>query len=242
MLPPRVARAFRLAIRGRAQLAADVDEEVAFHLAERVAQLERRGLSREAAREEAIRRFGPAHLTRLRDARGWSWRAAPVLHTTARRREDRMRIREALEDLGNDLRHGWRALQRAPGFTAVIALTLALGLGANVTIFSVVDAVLLRPLPYPAAERLAVLGDGQAGREIVPASYPEFVDWRARGGSALTAVGAYFTNEAALTHGGEPEVLTGVRASASVHRLLGPPCCTVVRSPPTTTRAPANVC
>ncbi|MEJ7811393.1 MAG: ABC transporter permease [Gemmatimonadaceae bacterium] len=118
-----------------------------------------------------------------------------------------------------DLRYAVRTLRKSPGFTLVAALTLALGIGANTAIFSVVNAVLLRPLPYGEPERL-VMAYGkhtQIGREV--ASMPDFLDWRAesRGFEALAArAGASYN----LTGTGEPERLTGARITANFFRTL----------------------
>ncbi|HUF27821.1 MAG TPA: ABC transporter permease [Gemmatimonadaceae bacterium] len=208
MLPPRVRRLLRLDVRDRERLAGDVNEEIAFHIEQRTQQLIARGLSAADARAEALRRFGAAYLE------------GRSIHASARHREDHMRLAEWRDALAHDIRHGIRLLGSSPGFTAVVTLTLALGIGATTAIFSVVDTALLRPLPYPAAERLVVLSDLQ-GELVAPASYPEFHDWRTHGGGIFSAIGVYFLTQTSLTGAGEPEVLRGVRGSSDVPRMLG---------------------
>src|SRR3989475_12542927 len=80
----------------------------------------------------------------------------------------------------NDIRYGFRMLIKSPGFTAVAVITLALGIGANTAIFSVVNAVLLRPLPYPDSDRLVQVASTQRHLErwYDWVAYPDFVDWR----------------------------------------------------------------
>src|SRR5690349_20111698 len=120
-----------------------------------------------------------------------------------------------IEDFVQDIRYGARMLHKYPGFTAVAVLTLALGIGANTTIFSVVDAVLLRPLPYPDSEQLVWLcerGPDWSGGSI---SYPNFVDWRNQQ-SVFERFGVYSGNNFTLTGAGEPVRLAGALMSADV--------------------------
>jgi putative ABC transport system permease protein len=125
-----------------------------------------------------------------------------------------------MDTLLQDLRFSLRLLRRQPGFTALVVLTLALGIGANTAIFSAVDGVLLRPLPLPEPERLVVLwGDHpEAGRQSI--SLPNFNDWR-EGVSSLESLSAFTIAALNLTGGGEPEQLRGVRVTASYFRTLG---------------------
>ncbi|HEX8072782.1 MAG TPA: ABC transporter permease [Pyrinomonadaceae bacterium] len=121
--------------------------------------------------------------------------------------------------LWQDVRYAARALRKSPGFAAVAVLTLALGIGANTAIFSVVNAVLLRPLPYPQPEQLVSLyEDGDVQSRHV--SYPNFLDWRKRNHSfsaVSTTRGWYLT----LTGDGPPESLVSWMVSAEYFDVLG---------------------
>src|SRR5687768_7992230 len=91
-----------------------------------------------------------------------------------------------------DIRIALRSLRKAPAFTAVVVLTLALGIGANAAIFSVLNAVLLRPLPYPDSERIMTLwtDNGDQGWPKDVSGYPNFTDWRTRN-TTFTEMAAY---------------------------------------------------
>jgi hypothetical protein len=122
-----------------------------------------------------------------------------------------------------DLHYGLRLLLRKPGFTLVVALTLALGIGANTAIFSVVNAVVLRPLAFPEADRLVALWEtvpGGAGRNRSRATFANFLDWREQSQSfaGLAAFGATSFN---LTGTGEPEQLLGVSVMRDYFTVLG---------------------
>ena len=122
--------------------------------------------------------------------------------------------------LWQDLRYGIRMLLRSPGFTIVAVLTLALGIGANTAIFTVVNAVLLKPLPYPNSDRLVFLTEHWAKFPILSVSYENYVDWRDQSHS-YELVGASRATNLTLTGAGEPERLPSRMASATFFDLLG---------------------
>jgi putative ABC transport system permease protein len=126
-----------------------------------------------------------------------------------------------MSNLTQDIRYAVRALMRTPGFTAVALATLALGIGANTAIFSVVDAVLLKPLPYPQPERLVRLYQ-TLPRENVDnngVSYPNYADWAARSRS-LEDLAAVRLHDYTLTDRGEPALVVGGTATSNLFRLL----------------------
>src|SRR5579863_2339651 len=92
-----------------------------------------------------------------------------------------------------NLRYSLRTFAKKPAFAMVIVLTLALGIGANTTIFTVVNAYLLRPLPFANPDRLVSLTDVQPPNDLTPASYPEFVDWR-KGNQVFAEVTGQFSS------------------------------------------------
>jgi putative ABC transport system permease protein len=121
-----------------------------------------------------------------------------------------------------DLRYGWRMLRRSPGFTVVAILTLAIGIGANAAMFSIINTVLLRQLPFPDAQRIVFVWGTDPNRNVTRgvASPAEFLDWREQGRSfeELSAWRTWFYN---LTGTNEPEQVFGVHASSNFFRLLG---------------------
>jgi len=122
--------------------------------------------------------------------------------------------------LRQDLRYAVRSFLKNPGFTAVAVITLALGIGANTAIFSVVDTLLLRPLPLKDPGRLVLVRDTQPGVDSAPASYPEYLDWKERS-KTFEALGAFFNTTFSLTGQGEPEQLPALRMSAGLLPMLG---------------------
>jgi predicted permease len=119
-----------------------------------------------------------------------------------------------------DVRYGLRLLLKNPGFTAIAVLTLALGIGANTALFSVVNGVLLNPLPYPDPERLVAVYSNSDSSGMGSISYPNFVDWQ-RDNHSFSALGAFRTEEYNLTGVGEPERLHGHMVSADFLTALG---------------------
>src|SRR5438093_7187008 len=121
----------------------------------------------------------------------------------------------------NDLKFAFRQLLKNPGFTTVAVLTLALGIGANTAMFSLVNGVLLKPLPYPDSDRLVSLSENQReqGQDFVNLTAPGFTDWRAQS-TVFEDLAAYQPGGFDLTGTGDPARLSGIRASASLFPLL----------------------
>ena len=125
-----------------------------------------------------------------------------------------------VETLIQDLRYGWRVLRKSPGFTLIALLTLALGIGANTAIFSILYGILLRPLPYEDASRLIVLHETTPRVGTVSVSYPNFLDWRALNNSfiQMSAVNTVGFNLSGID---QPENVTGQAVSTNFLSMLG---------------------
>lgn len=120
-----------------------------------------------------------------------------------------------------DLRYALRQLRKNPGFTLIAVITLALGIGANSAIFSVIDAVLLRPLPFHAPSRLVAVSATEPGRrDNIGVSYPTFLDWRAQN-HVFEGLSVFREDDFTLTGRGEPAHLTGAVVSANLMSVLG---------------------
>ena len=186
----------------RGRLEQELEDEVRSHLEMLEEENLRRGMPPEEARYAALRSFGGVDQTkeRYREQRGLPF----------------------VDSFFQDIRYGLRGLRRTPGFAAVAILTLALGIGANTAIFSVVHAVLLRPLPYRDPGRLVYISEfwpHETPVKTVP--NPDFANWSEHGrlfdGLAAYGGGA----EVNLTGMGEPERLSGARVTADFFALLG---------------------
>ncbi|HEU4786810.1 MAG TPA: ABC transporter permease [Gemmatimonadaceae bacterium] len=192
----------------RANAAGDVRDELSFHLASAIDELVAAGMSRDEARTLAVARFGDVG------------RISRTLYTLSEQRERGMARGEWWHTLKQDLVFGIRQLRKSPGFTLVAVLTLALGIGANSAIFSVVYSVLLKPLPYADGDRVLRLKqrNGQGSMCCLP--YGNFFKW-ARETSGFEALGATTGHPAMTLAGqGEPRPVSVTLASAGYWRTM----------------------
>ena len=186
---------------GGERLERDLSDELQTHLDYLTDEHVRRGLSRDEARRAAYRDLGGLEQTRemVRDRRGLPF----------------------LETFGRDVRIGARLLTKAPGFTAAAVCTLALGIGANTAIFSVVDAVLFQSLPYPEPHQLVSIWEvsqkGGGRIAVAPANYFDY----ARRADAFSSLGGYARTGLNLTGDGTPERVLVEEVTASYFATLG---------------------
>ncbi len=199
----RLKTALRALLR-RSQIERELDEELRGHIERQTEQNIRSGMNPEEARFTALKTFGGVEQAkeRSRDARGARW----------------------IEDVWQDLRYGARMLAQNPSFTLIAALTLALGIGANTAIFSVINGVLLRPLAFHDPDRLFMLWTDnpvyQLGFNEFPAANADLPEWRATA-TSFDQLGAFKSNAADLSDGGDPERVGGVEVTANLLPLLG---------------------
>lgn len=197
---------FRLKQRLRAlfrksEVEQELDDELRFHLEKETELNIARGLSAEEARWSALRSFGGVEQVKeqSRDARG-------------------VRL---LEELWQDLRYSLRVLRRRPGFAFTVIITLSLGIGANTAIFSVVNAVLLRELPFRNPEEVVWVWSTRTDRDKAPFTLPDFLDYRDQN-QTLDQIAAFTTIGLNLTGTEKSERrLQGLRVSANLFELLG---------------------
>jgi macrolide transport system ATP-binding/permease protein len=151
-------------------------------------------------------------------------RRSAVLHLGGvEQAKDRVRSARhgaSLDELGRDVRYALRMCRRNPGFSAVVVATLAIGIGANTAVFSVMDAVLLRPLTYAEPERLVVIHDTLPTRGRIPVGAFEFEEWR-RAAKSFEHMSLMAVAPVVLTRAGDPERLDAARVSASLFPMLG---------------------
>jgi predicted permease len=183
---------------------ADMDEELREHVEMQALENERRGMSAAEARRQAAISFGGMERVReeVREARGVA----------------------LLDEWTGDIRYALRALRRNPGFTAVALLTLALGIGANAAMFSIVNGILLRPLPYANAHELVLLyqSSPRSGELHGRVSYEDMEDWRVRTRS-LASIAGFAPVPTILTGHGDPVEVEMTYVTADFFDVLGAP-------------------
>src|SRR5512134_843945 len=161
----------------------DMDYEMAFHVESLTREYVRSGMSEEEAERAARRRFGS--VTRLKE-QGHDVRTARVV-----------------EDVVRDVRHMGRGLRRSPGFAIAVVLTLTLGIGGNTAIFSVIDQLLLRPLPYPDGDQLVMVEESVGANPHADVSPANWLDWQ-RESRTVRPFAAWRSSSFTLTGTGEP--------------------------------------
>jgi putative ABC transport system permease protein len=183
----------------REHIHGEIAEEREFHIAMRAKDLMRGGMAETAANEAARRSFGPA--LRMQE-QGFDVRGGGLL-----------------EDIAADIRLALRMLRKTPVKTATLVATVALGIGINTAVFSVIEAIVLEPLPFAQAKDLVVVHQVSKG-ESEGVSYPNFEDWRAASRS-FQAMAVYAADSATLTERGQGQRVSGAVVSADLFRLLG---------------------
>jgi putative ABC transport system permease protein len=191
----RVVALFRWRSRDR-----DMEREMAFHVDALARDYARDGLRDVDAQRAARRQFG--NLTRLKE-RGHDERT--------------MRL---VEDVTRDVRHAARGLWRSPGFSLAVILTLALGIGGNTAVFSVVDQLLLRPLPYPDGDQLVVVEESVGAHPHADVSPANWIDWQ-RESRTFRRFAAWRSWSFTLTGTGEPRRVNAQQVSSEFFPLLG---------------------
>jgi len=206
----RAIQKVRLRLRSlfrRRRVEGELDAELLFHLDQQMEENIVAGMGPDEARRAALRAIGDLtqHQEECRDMRGVNW----------------------IENLLQDLRYSMRTLRQTPGFAAVAILTLALGIGSNTAIFSVVQAALLRPLPYAQPDRLITLAEVRSQNLPDPlamgtwnASYPDFLDWRGQS-KTFESLAGFNGDGVTLRGAGEPESVFAVQVTPNFFSTLG---------------------
>lgn len=211
---PGIRRVLRLPPRTTSALHAEIDEELAALVDARVEALMARGMSYDDARHEAAQRLGDT-IDRVRDR----------LHTSAGLRERRMRFNDFVDDLRHDLRYAARGLVRRPTFTTLAVATLAIGIGATTTMFSAVNVLLVRPLPYDNPDQLMKVSltipadAGRPARDDMSWSYPKFAAFR-DAQDVFSGLSLYTPTQITLTSG-DVELVRGEEVTAPYLRTIG---------------------
>ena len=184
----------------RKRMLDDLDRDIRDHIDRETEDNIARGMSPEEARYTAVRKFG--NVTRVKEDVREVWSVV------------------WLEQLWQDIHYALRLLRKSPGFAAIAIMTLALGIGANTSLFSVVNGVLLNPLPYPHPDQVVTVAVWFPGYGEGSISYPDFLDW-VRLNHTFASLAAYRRNGFNLTGQGDAEQVTAMEVSASFFPLLG---------------------
>jgi putative ABC transport system permease protein len=193
----------------RVPVGQEVDEELAFHVEMRRRELIEQGMDPAAAERTAEQRI--TELARTKRA----------CVNIARKRDREMRLTQWLEELWGDVRFALRQLRAAPGFTAVAALTLALGIGANSAMFALVDATLLRPLPYPDSERLVAISESFRTFPRTTVAPLNFHDWHARNRTLAGMAAVFFYARPLIGAGGTIQQIPAQQVTAEFFEVFG---------------------
>jgi putative ABC transport system permease protein len=190
------------ALAHKAEMDHELDDELRFHLEREIEQNIRDGMTPEEARYAALRTFGSVDQSKeeCRSARGVG----------------------LIDNVVRDVTYGTRVLVKNYAFTIVVILTLALGIGANTAIFSFANGILLRPLPYPQSDRLAVIDEIalKEGGNPIGVSYPNFLDWREQN-TVFEGMASHFgTSRFSMTAGGTPSAIRGSRVTYGLFEVL----------------------
>jgi len=193
---------------------ADVDDELRFHLDTKTEELIAGGWRPKEAREEAERQFGDVRMIRR------------VGKSFGQREEQRKRLKDYWIDTRQDLRYTFRILHRDRGFTAISILILALAIGANIAVFSVVNSLLLRPLPFPASNQLVWIAPppSECGLSCATYSADAYDEFRAENRTFQDVTGYFAFSNADnlnLTGHGDPVPVTGVYVIRNFFQVLG---------------------
>jgi predicted permease len=187
-------------MRRRKRMLEELDQDIRDHIEMETQENIERGLSPEEARYTALRKFG--NVTRVTEETRAVWSSIWI------------------EQLLQDVSYGFRALRKNPGFAIVIVLTLALGIGANTAIFSVVRGVVLAPLPYPEPNRLVMVWESRPNVKTLSTSYPDFMDWQ-RNARSFEQMAALTSRNYDSTSPGTPQHLDGMEISSGFFSTLG---------------------
>jgi putative ABC transport system permease protein len=207
-------RTFRLDRSSRADARSSIDDELQHHFDLVIEELRNEGWDETEARREALRQFGDIDVTR----------AYCEDMQTRRGRDERRRDMMSFDEFRQDLKYAWRSVRNAPGYAGLVVLTLAFGIAANTTMFSVMNPYLYRALPFGDADQLVQVNQRNptTGWDMDRFSYPQYLDWAERT-RAFSAVGAYTYGSVNVTDAEGPEQIMYGRLTSNLFDVLDAP-------------------